>query len=178
MSKEEHYQCEVQKGGSKGLDLLDLIFNEPTMHFIKSNGIKPGMKVLDIGCGTGIMSRWLAEQVGENGKVIAIDNNENQIEAAKQHAAKNEIGNIEYKLFSAYDILDLKVKFDLIYCRFVLHHLESPRKAITLFYSALNEGGIYIGEEGLVNAAFAYPPTFAWSGYQYKETQPQEEKDG
>ena len=178
MNKEEHYQCEVQQGGSKGLDLLDLKFNQTTMDFIKNNGIKPGMKVLDIGCGTGIMSRWLAEQVGNNGKVIAIDNNENQIEAAKLHSTEHKINNIEYRLFSAYDILDLNEKFDLIYCRFVLHHLESPRKAITLFYEALNAGGIYIGEEGLVNAAFSYPPTFAWSGFKYKETQPQNEKDG
>ena len=42
------------------------------------------MTVIDIGCGTGLMTKWLAEQVGETGHIIAIDNRENQLELAKK----------------------------------------------------------------------------------------------
>lgn len=162
----EKYECEVAKGGSQGLDLLDLSFNPTTMSFIKHFAVKPGMKVLDVGCGTGVMSRWFAEQVGTRGKVIAIDNSQNQLEAALNSSKDHK--SIEYKLLSLYDILDLNEKFDLVYCRFVLHHIHSPRKAIQLFFEALNPGGIYVGEEGIISAAFAYPPSFAWTGYEVK----------
>ena len=171
----EKYECEVSKGGSQGLDLLDLSFNPTTMSFMKNNAIKPGMKVLDVGCGTGVMSRWLAKEVGPTGKVVAIDNSKNQLEAARLASQGSDFENIEYKLLSVYDILDLKEKFDLIYCRFVLHHVHSPRKAIKLFYEALNPGGIYVGEEGLISAGFAYPPSFAWTGYEVQFDQAKEE---
>jgi len=173
---DESYDFEIGEEGQKGLDLLGVLFNPTTKSFIKQYGLQEGMKVLDVGCGTGDMSRWFARQVGLQGRVLAIDNNENQIHAAKVKTPDE--GNIEYKCLSAYDILQLKETFDLVYCRFVLHHLHSPRQTIQLFYEVLNAGGIYIGEEGLINAAFAYPATFAWEGYMPEMKAPSEEKDG
>ena len=46
-----------------------------------------------------------------------------------------------------------------------------------LFYKALNQGGIYIAEEGIVSAAFSYPPSKAWQGNR-EIIPPQEERDG
>ncbi len=175
MSKEEVYEYEVGPQGSQGLDLLDLAFNQSTIAFTQKY-IKPGMTVLDVGCGTGVMSRWFATQVGPEGKVIAIDNSEDQLLAAKK--ITEGLKNIDYQCLSAYDIFDLHLTFDLIYCRFVLHHLHSPRKTIRLFYDTLNSGGIYIGEEGIISAAFAYPSSFAWTGYMPTLPSPHTEQDG
>ena len=60
----------------------------------------------------------------------------------------------------------------------MLHHLHSPRKAIQLFYDILKPGGIYIGEEGIISAAFAYSTSFAWQGYEPHLKAPNEEIDG
>ena len=38
--------------------------------------IKPGHKILDMGCGTGELTRFLAELVGENGEVVGVDPDE------------------------------------------------------------------------------------------------------
>lgn len=65
---------------------------------------------------------------------------------------------------------------DLVYCRFVLHHLYSPRQAIRLFYQVLNKGGIYIGEEGIVSAAFSYPSSYAWQFERGNIAVPDEEE--
>src|SRR5689334_20774249 len=40
---------------------------------IASLGLKPGMTVLDAGCGTGESLQWLADEVGPSGKVFGID---------------------------------------------------------------------------------------------------------
>lgn len=176
MSKEK-YDLEVGKEGLD-YDILDKSFNPTTQAFILAAGLKPGMKVLDIGCGAGIMSAWLAKQVGPKGSVMAIDNSEEQLNFARKNFQKLNMNNIQTQVLSIYDIEQLKEQYDLIYCRFVLHHVYSPRKAIALFHENLNKGGIYIGEEGIVSAAFAYPPSFAWQGYMPVLPMPSEINEG
>ena len=131
--KDEHYELEI---GPEGLsyDLLDKAFNETTQAFILKAGIKSGMRILDVGCGGGVMTAWLARQVGPNGRVMAIDNSPEQIEFARQRLLKHQLTNVDFQVVSAYDIAKLDQKFDLIYCRFVLHHVYSPRKTIKIFY--------------------------------------------
>ena len=173
----EKYDFEV---GEEGLDydLLDASYNATTQAFIIKAGIKPGMKILDVGCGAGVMTAWLAKQVGPHGSVTAIDNSEEQLNVTIKRLKKENISNVTTKVLSAYDISQLNEKFDLIYCRFLLHHLHSPRNTIKLFYENLKPKGIYIGEEGIISAAFAYPPSFAWQGYMPKLINPTEEVDG
>lgn len=173
----EKYDFEIPEEGLE-YDILDTSFNATTKQFILNAGIKPGMKVLDVGSGAGVMTAWLAEQVGSQGMVTAVDNSPEQLNALKKRMKQAGISNVQTKNISAYDISGLKETFDLIYCRFVLHHLHSPRKAIKIFYDNLKPGGLYIGEEGLCNMAFSYPPTFAWEGYEPAIKSPAQETDG
>lgn len=173
----ESYELEILKEGLS-YDILDLTFNPTTESFIKRNGIQPGMCVLDIGSGSGVMTHYLAQQVGNEGHVLSIDNSPEQLAHAERYCDQNGVKNVTFKLLSLYDLNTLNETFDLIYCRFVLHHLHSPRLAIDLFYQALNKGGIYIAEEGIISAAFSYPPSPAWQYPRDKLTVPDEEKDG
>jgi ubiquinone/menaquinone biosynthesis C-methylase UbiE len=47
-----------------------------TERLLRSAGIEPGMRVLDIGCGAGDVSMLAAELVGSTGSVVGIDRNE------------------------------------------------------------------------------------------------------
>ena len=143
-------------------DKLDYCFNPTTQEFLLLSGLKPGMIVLDIGCGSGVMTDWIAQQIGPAGKVIAIENDDKQLNAARARAKKLAISNIEFKLCSAYDISSLNQKFDFVYCRFVLHHLHKPIDVITKIFQVLNPHGIYAAEEGIVNFAFSHPFSQAW----------------
>ena len=49
--------------------------------------IKPGYKILDMGCGTGELTRFLAELVGEDGEVVGVDPDEERINVAKENLA-------------------------------------------------------------------------------------------
>lgn len=158
----EKYIIDIGEKGSEGLGKLDYLYNPTTEEFLLRSGLRPGMKVLDIGCGSGVMTCWLAQQVGEQGLAVGIENNANQLNAAKKRAADAGVSNAKFELCSAYDINTLNQQFDLVYCRFLLHHLHDPMKAIEAIYQVLKPSGIYAAEEGIVNYAFTYPSSFAW----------------
>ena len=90
----DNYCFNIPEGGSKSLDILDYCFNESTQTFLLKSGLDYGMKVLEIGCGSGKMSGFIAKQIGDNGQLIAIDNNQNQINAAHDFATHNKINNV------------------------------------------------------------------------------------
>lgn len=169
MSKEK-YIVDIGEQGSEGLDRLDYCFNNTTKEFLLAVGLENANSILDIGCGSGVMTCWIAEQVSANAKVVAIENDINQLNAAKRNAEKRSINNIEFELCSAYEIDTLQEKlaphgvagFDFIYCRFVLHHLNKPEEVIAKIFQSLTAKGVYASEEGIVNFAFSYPFTSAW----------------
>ena len=163
----EKYCFNIPEGGSKSLDILDYCFNESTQAFLLKAGLNKGMKVLEIGCGSGAMSCWIAKQLGQEGKLIAIDNSQHQIEAAKSYDQSNNINNIIFKCLDAYDMSTLDIKFDLIYCRFVLHHLSKPRAVINNIYELLKPNGIAVIEEGIVNHAFTCPYSIAFGNERF-----------
>lgn len=173
----EHYDLEIPEVGLD-YDILDQAFNPTTKSFINNSGVKAGMHVLDVGSGSGIMTHYLASLVGPQGHVVSIDNSAKQLACAKRYCDQNEDKNVTFKELSVYEIDKLNETFDLIYCRFVLHHIHSPRLAIRLFFQALNQGGKYIAEEGIISAAFSYPPSNAWQYHRAKITSPNEEQDG
>ncbi len=179
----EKYIVEIGEQGSEGLEKLDYCFNQTTKEFLLQTGIKKAKSILDIGCGSGGMTCWIAKQVGIHAKIVAIENDINQLNAAKRNAEKQSINNITFKLCSAYEIETLNEKFDFVYCRFVLHHLYKPEDVIAKIFQSLNSKGIYASEEGIVNYAFSYPFSPAWGDETLRvppvwQDAPQDQRDG
>lgn len=179
----EKYIADIGEEGSEGLGKLDYCFNSTTKEFLIAVGLKQAKSILDIGCGSGVMTCWMAEQIGNDGKIIAIENDINQLNAAKHNAELKSINNIEFKLCSAYEIETLNTQFDFIYCRFVLHHLHEPEKVITKIFQSLVSNGVYASEEGIVNYAFSYPFSSAWGDEALRvppvwQDAPKDQRDG
>jgi ubiquinone/menaquinone biosynthesis C-methylase UbiE len=149
----EKYCYSIGEQGQESLGILEKSFNEQTEYFLEKHGVTSGMKVLDIGCGLGFMTQIIAGLVESDGKVIAIDNNENQVKAARARTPDNL--NIEYKVHDIYELDSLDHKFDVVYCRFVLHHVHKPCHALEQIKSVLNPGGIYIA---IARALLKPPP--------------------
>lgn len=174
---EETYDFKIGEAGLS-YDILDESYNSSTQQFLLEAGLTRGMKVLDVGCGAGVMTSWIANQVGKEGHVTAIDNSPEQLRVTQQRVKKENLSNVTTKVLSVYDIKQLGEKYDLIYCRFLLHHIHSPRSAIKVYYENLVDGGVYVGEEGIISQMFAYPPTFAWQGYMPTLVSPEQESEG
>ncbi len=60
------------------------MFGEWAPHLVEAAGIGPGQAVLDVGCGTGIVARTAAEQVGAKGRVIGLDLNPHMLAVARR----------------------------------------------------------------------------------------------
>ena len=77
------------------------------------------MKVLDIGCGGGILSESLARQ---GAIVTAIDVVEKNIKVAKAHAKQNGL-KIDYQLISVEQMVETKQQFDIVFNMEVVEHV-------------------------------------------------------
>lgn len=149
------YQLSTNNLGRRRLKLQGDLYSPGSYQFLLSQGISPGQSVLEIGCGSGYMTPWLANQVGPKGRVLAIDNSKSQI-LATRHATK-KLKQVECRQLSVYDLDRLTEKFDIIYLRLVLIHLTDPHLALAKAYQCLKNNGKVIIEEFLNSYNFCYP---------------------
>ena len=92
-----------------------------------------GKSVLDLGCGNGLTSIYLASK-GAN--VTAIDASKTAIELVKTSCRQNNIKNITALQMSAFDILSLE-RFDAVFGSFILHHIEPFAKFVEVLRQAM-----------------------------------------
>ena len=159
----QKYLLSIGVNGEGRLNILNKVFNPYTYKFLENLDIKPGMRILEIGCGTGEIASWLSKKVGPQGQITAIDINKEQIEIALKNNLSSNVDNIKFYVMSAYDIESLKPDFDLIYCRFLLTHLSSPISVLNLAYKLLKTGGRLACEESTISASFCYPKQAAFT---------------
>lgn len=154
----ENYVLDVGDNDLKRMSLLSSIYLPFNIKFINKQGSLTGLKVADIGCGPGDISLWLADQVGETGKVTAIDNNQEQLNILSQRLATQQRNNIGIQHANIYDLSQMGMQFDLIFCRFLFVHLQHPIDALQQLHSALTSNGKIIIAE-LDNDSWSSIPT-------------------
>jgi ubiquinone/menaquinone biosynthesis C-methylase UbiE len=100
--------------------------------------LRNGLKVLDVGCGTGAISKGIAQMVSPNGHVTGIDNTEAFIKSGKEsYYVVPNLELIHADLFT----YEPEEKFDLIVAARVLQWLSNPKEALLKFKSMLKPHG-------------------------------------
>ncbi len=143
--------------GARGADRLALIHDiyGPTSRRVLSQVDLRGKRVLELACGTGTMTRFLAKEVGPNGFVVGLDSSEAQLSAARAHCA--DLPNVEWLRADAADT-DLPFGgFDLVYLRLLLMHVPDPLRVLLHARDLLRPGGVLVCEEAAVDSTFTDP---------------------
>lgn len=104
--------------------------------------LRPRMRIVDVGCGTGDFTRYLAELVSGKCEIIGVDNRAASLKSAKSETIKANLGaNISYRKGDAYKIPVVDGWADLTCCRTVLMHLTEPLKAVREMVRVTRTGG-------------------------------------
>ena len=103
--------------------------------------LRPGMRVLDVGCGPGSISLGIAEKIAP-GQVVGIDFQESQIAQAKALAASRGQRNVRFEVADVYQLPFPDGSFDAAFANTVLMHLNQPLRALTEMRRVLRPGGI------------------------------------
>ena len=109
---------------------------------IKLAQLKPGDKVLEIGCGTGTLTVAAKEQVGPSGEVVGIDIAPEMVAAAGRKATRKGV-DIAFKVGSIASIPFSNNHFDAVMCSFMIFHMPEDvrRKGFPEIYRVLKSGG-------------------------------------
>ncbi|MEW4565606.1 class I SAM-dependent methyltransferase [Bremerella sp. JC770] len=114
---------------------------EDCQKMLENLGVEPGMTICDMGCGNGFYSLKLAEMVGKDGKILAVDIQSEMLRLLKARAQEKDIDNIELILG---DIDDPKLpegKVDLILCVDVYHEFSHPVEMLAGMRKSLKPDG-------------------------------------
>ena len=117
--------------------------------------IKPGQKIVDVGCGPGDFTRQLARLSKQKATILGIDSNEKSIRAATTDTKKARLSQcVSYELGDVYKIPLEDGYADLTCCRTLLMHLTEPLKAVKEMARVTRTGGSVVALEGGKMGAF------------------------
>jgi SAM-dependent methyltransferase len=148
------------EGERERLELMSRLLDPMHRRHIERLGLGPGAQTLEVGCGNGSISAWLAERVAPEGRAVAVDLD---LSLAGREAPRLE--------FRQADILAGPIEpgtFDLVTARAVLHHVaDAPAAIANMVASARPGGAILLIEPDFLPVSIAEPREIRafWDGW-------------
>ena len=125
------------------------VYRRPLMTALDRLGLREGWRCVDVGAGGGDVSVALAEVVGRDGRVYAVDSDPLARDlVAKAAAASSQVVAIT----QAAEELLLPEPVDLAFCRFVLMHVHDPAVVLGRMGGAVRPGGWVVAQEPITSA--------------------------
>lgn len=133
---------------------LDLRFRAETLRHAR---LKPGNRVLDVGCGTGVLTRLAQDAVGTEGTAVGIDPGPAMIAEAR-HNARAAGSRADFRLAAIEKLPFTDASFDVVLSSFMFHHLppDTKRDGLREVLRVLVPGG------RLVLVDVGRPANFLW----------------
>ena len=125
--------------------------------------LAPGLRLLDVGCGQGTITRGLADAVAP-GLVTGIDTSAEVLEVATQLAPMPP--NLTFQVGDVYQLDFPSQHFDVVHAHNLVQHLPEVPKALREMARVTKSGGLISLREGDYAGAFWYPACAGWEGWQ------------
>jgi SAM-dependent methyltransferase len=149
------------KGEGKRLALMSELLDPMHRRHIESlDVVKPGARTLEVGCGNGSISVWLAKRVSPDGNAVAVDLDLSLVDVRAPCLEVRE-GDI---IAGPID----RGTFDFVTARAVLHHIADAETAIANLVASLRSGGaLLLIEPDFIPVSVAEPPDVRafWNGW-------------
>lgn len=149
---------------SRELDRLSFqgaVFAPFTRQLFAQAGIEPGMRVLDVGSGSGDVSFLAAELVGEGGNVLGVDRSADAVDRARARAIRRNHPNVEFVVGDP-AAMQFDQPFDAIVGRFVLMYQDDPVESLRRMTERLRPGGLVVFQELASSACRSCPAVSAY----------------
>lgn len=149
---------------SRELDRLSFqgtVFAPFTRQLLADAGVTAGMRVLDVGSGSGDVSFLAADLVGPTGYVVGVDRSSAAVERATTRAFRRNICNVSFELGDPAS-MHFDRPFDAIIGRFVLMYQDDPVASLRKMMRNLRAGGVVAFQELDSTACRSWPavPSF------------------
>ena len=118
--------------------------------------LRPGMRLLDLGCGPGTISVGLAEAVAP-GTVDGVDMEETQVEMANAAAKAGGHDNASFRTGDATDLPFDDASFDVVHCHALLNHAPATQAVLAEVKRVLKPGGLFAAREVFGDSSFVEP---------------------
>jgi ubiquinone/menaquinone biosynthesis C-methylase UbiE len=148
------------------LDLQGLLYRDITRDAFLRAGIQPGMRVLDLGCGSGDVSMLAAELVGPSGSVVGVDRDPGSVDRAQQRADADGVGNVRFVVADIGGADETAIAeaagagveatpFDALVGRFILMHVTDPAAVLEKAARWVRPGGSVVMVESTMETLMA-----------------------
>jgi ubiquinone/menaquinone biosynthesis C-methylase UbiE len=158
----------VIRGGREGYDRLWVLAaarRASTLELFQLAGLRPGMRCVDLGCGSGDVTLEMAALSGPEGWVAGIDADRAKLDLARAAARERGLANV---VFEVADVGQWAGpgEYDFVYCRFLLQHLARPVDLLRRMWEAIRPGGVLAVEDADLEGLFCDPDNAGFSFYR------------
>lgn len=125
-------------------------------------GIRPGERIIDLGCGPGGVLHLLGKRVGSTGSVLGIERDPHFVDLARLFVASHALPQVEVREGDAYDTGLPRGSFDGAHMRLVLVNVPQPERIVREMVALVKPGGWIASFEADFLAHLCDPPLPAW----------------
>jgi ubiquinone/menaquinone biosynthesis C-methylase UbiE len=136
MSAAEHWQLQGREAELYERHLVPAVTALWAADLVERAGVRRGDRVLDVACGTGVVTRVALERVGSEGSVMGLD-----INPAMLGVARVKSPDVEFVRGSALTLPFDDAAFDVVLCQLGLQFFPNRAAALAQMHRVLSDGG-------------------------------------